>query len=65
MIKQERITDMTDVIVLIIIVMILTVSICYIRKEKKRGVKCIGCPSGGACSKRQQEGEVCTCNKEV
>ena len=55
---------MTDIIVLTIIVVILTLSSCYIRKEKKRGVKCIGCPSGGACSKRQQEGEVCSCNNQ-
>lgn len=29
---------------------ILGFAICYIRKEKKRGVKCIGCPAGCSCS---------------
>ena len=25
-------------------------AIAYIRKEKKKGVRCIGCPAGGTCS---------------
>lgn len=41
---------MTDFIVLGIIVVIIVVAIAYIVKEKKRGVKCIGCPAGGTCS---------------
>lgn len=54
---------MADFIVIVIVFAILTISICYIIKEKKRGVKCIGCPSGGACSK-QQVGKSCNCNSQ-
>ncbi len=53
---------MTDFIVIAIVLFILALSICYIIKEKKRGVKCIGCPFGDACSGKQQERESCTCN---
>jgi len=40
---------MTDLILVVVIVAIVGGSIAYIRKEKKRGVRCIGCPSGGTC----------------
>ena len=55
---------MTDFIVLVIVFVIVTISICYIIKEKKRGVKCIGCPFGDACSKKQQEGDSCNCSNQ-
>uniref|UniRef100_UPI004056FFEE FeoB-associated Cys-rich membrane protein n=1 Tax=Agathobacter sp. TaxID=2021311 RepID=UPI004056FFEE len=45
---------MKDFIIVAIILLILAVSICYIIKEKKRGVKCIGCPFSDACSNKQQ-----------
>ena len=41
---------MTDIIIFIIIAIILASAIFYIRKEKKRGVKCIGCSAAGSCS---------------
>lgn len=41
---------MTDFIALGIIVVVIAVAIAYIIKEKKSGVKCIGCPAGGSCS---------------
>ncbi len=41
---------MINVIVLGILILILGVSITYIVKAKKVGVKCIGCPAGGTCS---------------
>ena len=41
---------MTDLILVAVIAVIVGGAIAYIRKEKKRGVRCIGCPSGGACS---------------
>ena len=40
---------MTDVIVALVIVAIVGAAIAYIRKEKKRGVRCVGCPDGGMC----------------
>ena len=41
---------MGDFIAAAIIALILGLAILYIRKEKKRGVKCIGCPEGCSCS---------------
>ena len=40
----------TDYIVLGIIVIVLAAIIIYLVKQKKKGVKCIGCPYGGKCS---------------
>lgn len=40
---------MTDFIVIIVIVTIVGSASLYIMKQKKRGVKCIGCPSGSTC----------------
>ena len=41
---------MADFIVGIIISAIVGVAAIYIAKQKKKGVKCIGCPDGAACS---------------
>ena len=41
---------MVNVIVAVILLIIIGAAIAYIIKEKKRGVKCIGCPAGGSCS---------------
>ena len=40
---------MTDFILLLVIVAVLAGAIAYIRKEKKRGVRCVGCPDSGSC----------------
>ena len=42
---------MTDFIVIGIVLLIVGTAVVYMIKEKKKGVKCIGCPSAGACSK--------------
>ena len=41
---------MTNVIVGLIILVIVGAAVVYIVKEKKKGVKCIGCPDGAKCS---------------
>lgn len=41
---------MKNIIAVIVILVILGLAIGYIIKQKKKGVKCIGCPSGGSCS---------------
>jgi len=41
---------MTTFIVGMIIVIIVGAAIAYIIKEKRKGVKCIGCPDGATCS---------------
>ncbi len=48
---------MTDIIVGLVIVGILSLVIGYIVKEKKRGTKCIGCPHSKSCSK-------CSCSAD-
>lgn len=48
----------TDIIIVVILALILGAALLYIRKEKKRGVKCIGCPDAEVCAKRQS-GEAC------
>lgn len=40
---------MTDIIVVVVILIILSLAVGYIIYSKKKGVKCIGCPSGGNC----------------
>lgn len=53
---------MTDIIIFIIIALIVASAIFYIRKEKKRGVKCIGCSSCSNCSdKHHEESKTCNC----
>ena len=42
---------MTDIIIIIVLLVILGLAAWYIRKEKKSGHKCIGCPHSGHCGK--------------
>ncbi len=39
-----------NIILILVIAVIIGLAAAYILKEKKRGVKCIGCPSGCSCS---------------
>jgi hypothetical protein len=41
---------MQNFIVIAIVVLIFGSAAAYIRKEKKKGVKCIGCPDAATCS---------------
>lgn len=41
---------MESIIVFAVIVGIVGAALTYIRREKKRGVQCIGCPDAGHCS---------------
>ena len=43
---------MTDLIVIGILIIVIGASVVYIVKEKKRGIKCIGCPHAGNCPGR-------------
>ncbi len=51
-----------DYLILAIVAICVIAAILYIRKEKKRGVKCIGCPSAGTCGQKSNGG--CTCNTD-
>ena len=41
---------MIDIIVIAIVVALSGAALGYVIKSKKRGAKCIGCPSGGCSS---------------
>lgn len=49
---------MTDLIVIAVVLIILGLAAGYIVRAKRRGVKCIGCPSGKTCGKNG-----CCCNQ--
>lgn len=41
---------MENIILVGIIALIIGLAVWYIRKEKRRGVQCIGCPQSKVCS---------------
>lgn len=41
---------MENLIILLITALVVGLAGSYIHKERKRGVKCIGCPQGCSCS---------------
>lgn len=41
---------MENLLILVIVAAIIGFAARYIYKEKKRGVKCIGCPDGCSCA---------------
>ena len=41
---------MTDLIVIGIVAAIVGGALWYIRREKRKGKKCVGCPYAGQCS---------------
>ena len=42
---------MTDILLIGVLLLIIGGAAWYIYRSKKGGKKCIGCPSGGDCSK--------------
>ncbi|MBQ4528263.1 MAG: FeoB-associated Cys-rich membrane protein [Clostridia bacterium] len=53
---------MTDIIAVAAIVVVVGLALAYIIRAKKRGVKCVGCPSGGNCCASKKDGSECNCN---
>lgn len=41
---------MQNLIIIVVVGLILGLSVGYLWKAKKKGVKCIGCPSGCSCN---------------
>ena len=39
-----------DYAILAVVAVILGLAVWYIRRAKKKGTKCIGCPAGGNCA---------------
>ena len=54
----------TDIIIVVILALILGAALFYIRKEKKCGVECVGCPDAEVCAKRQR-GEACGSTDDI
>ena len=49
---------MKDFAIIIILILIFGGALYYMRKEKAKGVTCIGCPDADVCAKRRA-GERC------
>ena len=45
-----------DIVVILIIALAVVAACLYIRREKKRGVTCMGCPHAAECAKKKQGG---------
>lgn len=57
---------MKDWIVIGILLAIIGLALWYIIQQKKKGVKCIGCPSGKNCASKKGgncSGSCCNCPK--
>lgn len=52
---------MADFIIVAVIIGLVGAAVNYIRKAKKSGVKCIGCPAAGTCSHAQNQASGCSC----
>lgn len=44
---------MTDIVIIVLLVVILGSALFYMKKEKAKGVTCIGCPDADICAKRR------------
>ncbi len=42
----------SDIIIICVLALMLGGAILYMKKEKARGVNCIGCPDAGTCKKK-------------
>ena len=54
---------MENFIIVAVLIAIIGAAVIYIVKEKKRGVKCIGCPAAGQCSRSRNLG--CGCHADT
>ena len=43
---------MDNILVILVVALIVGLAVLYIHKQKKHGVKCIGCPNGCSCPKK-------------
>lgn len=48
-----------SIIIAAIVIILIAAAGRYIIKEKKRGVKCIGCPLAGECSAKNRQDNGC------
>lgn len=52
---------MTDIILVIVLLAVVTAAARYVYKAKKSGAKCIGCSVEGGCAHRQNVASGCGC----
>lgn len=45
---------MTDILIIAVVALVVGFAGWYLRKARKRGAGCIGCPNGGCCSGKCQ-----------
>ncbi|MGN0166208.1 MAG: FeoB-associated Cys-rich membrane protein [Lachnospiraceae bacterium] len=48
---------MENLIIIAVLLIVVGAAVFYIRKEKKKGTRCIGCPHAGCCSRKECAGE--------
>lgn len=52
---------MTDLIIGAVVVLVVGMALAYIIKEKKKGVRCIGCSHAGTCASKAKSSSGCGC----
>ena len=50
-----------DIMIAVVLLIIIGAAVVYIVKERKRGVKCIGCPHAGTCAHKMKSSGDCQC----
>ncbi len=48
-----------------VLILAVGAAILYIRRSKKKGVRCIGCPHAGTCGNQNHFKEPCRCSSEI
>ena len=56
--------DITNIVIILVLIVILGSACAYIIKAKRNGEKCIGCPMSKQCASKNQEGTTCSCHSE-
>ncbi len=49
-----------DIVIILVLISIFVLIIVYIKSQKKKGVKCIGCPFAKTCNSNKDN-----CNKQI
>ena len=56
--------NVTDIIIIAVVVLIVALSGLYVYFSKKKGNKCIGCPHGASCCSRSSCKDGCACGDD-
>jgi hypothetical protein len=47
--------NMENIVVIVVLVLIIGLAVTWIIREKKKGIKCVGCPNAQTCSMAQKQ----------